>query len=94
MVVTTRMHGLVLALKNGVPALAVDPIIGGAKVTAQAGAWTWPAVLAAGALTEAGLGHWWDWCRSEQGHAQAARCQLLACQGSLLEQLLQAITET
>ncbi|PZS37364.1 MAG: hypothetical protein DLM62_19660 [Pseudonocardiales bacterium] len=25
-VVTTRMHGLVLALKNGIPALAVDPI--------------------------------------------------------------------
>lgn len=25
-VVTTRLHGLVLALKNGVPALAVDPV--------------------------------------------------------------------
>ena len=26
--VTTRMHGLVLALKNGIPVLAVDPIAG------------------------------------------------------------------
>ena len=35
-VVTTRLHGLVLALKNGVPAVAVDPIRGGAKVRRQA----------------------------------------------------------
>ena len=31
-VVTTRLHGLVLALKQGVPVLAVDPVAGGAKV--------------------------------------------------------------
>jgi hypothetical protein len=93
MVVTTRMHGLVLALKNGVPALAVDPIIGGAKVTAQAGAWAWPAVVPAGALTEASLAHWWDWCRCAEGQAHAARCRLQACQGSVLEQLLHALTE-
>jgi len=41
-VVTTRLHGLVLALKNGVPAVVVDPVSGGAKVTAQARAWGWP----------------------------------------------------
>lgn len=45
LVVTTRLHGLVLALKNGVPALAVDPVAGGAKVAAQARAWGWPAVV-------------------------------------------------
>jgi polysaccharide pyruvyl transferase WcaK-like protein len=39
LVITMRMHGLVLALKHGVPALAVDPVAGGAKVTAQAQAW-------------------------------------------------------
>jgi polysaccharide pyruvyl transferase WcaK-like protein len=31
-----RMHGIVLALKYGVPVLAVDPVAGCAKVTAQA----------------------------------------------------------
>ena len=41
-IVTTRLHGLVLALKNGVPALAVDPIHGGAKVKRQAQAIGWP----------------------------------------------------
>ncbi len=43
-VVTTRLHGLVLALRNGVPAIAVDPVAGGAKVTAQAAVWGWPVV--------------------------------------------------
>lgn len=41
-VVTTRLHDMVLALKNGVPAIAVDPIAGGAKITQQARAINWP----------------------------------------------------
>ncbi|MFC5753194.1 polysaccharide pyruvyl transferase family protein [Actinomadura rugatobispora] len=70
LVVTTRLHGLVLALRNGVPALAVDPVGGGAKVTAQARAWGWPAIVTLGDreesfhLDRAVLDHWWDWCLS------------------------------
>lgn len=45
LVVTTRLHGLVLGLRNGTPVLAVDPVAGGAKVAAQAGALGWPEVL-------------------------------------------------
>ncbi len=45
LVLTTRLHGLVLGLKNAVPVLAVDPVAGGAKVTAQARAWGWPAII-------------------------------------------------
>ncbi|MDA8369773.1 MAG: polysaccharide pyruvyl transferase family protein [Nocardiopsaceae bacterium] len=45
LVVTTRLHGLVLALRNGVPAIAVDPVIGGAKVRAQARAFGWPVIV-------------------------------------------------
>ncbi len=45
-VLTSRMHGLVLALRAGVPALALDPVAGGGKVTAQARAVGWPAVRA------------------------------------------------
>jgi hypothetical protein len=41
-VVTTRLHGLVLALASGVPALAVDPVAGGAKITRQAARLGWP----------------------------------------------------
>ncbi len=45
-VVTTRLHGLVLGLKAGVPVVAVDPVAGGGKVTAQAAALGWPVVPA------------------------------------------------
>ncbi len=45
-VVSTRMHGLVLALRHGVPAVAVDAVPGGAKVSRQAAALDWPGVLA------------------------------------------------
>ncbi|HSA52860.1 MAG TPA: polysaccharide pyruvyl transferase family protein, partial [Yinghuangia sp.] len=45
-VVTTRLHGLVLGLDAGVPVLAVDPVVGGAKVSAQARVLDWPALLA------------------------------------------------
>jgi hypothetical protein len=75
LVITMRMHGLVLALKHGVPALAVDPVAGGAKVTAQARAWRWPAIVTpgpAGAIGAGVLDRWRDWCLSETGR-QAAR---------------------
>jgi hypothetical protein len=72
-VVTTRLHGLALALRAGVPALAVDPVDGGGKVTAQASAWAWPAVLpAARAADRTALDRWWDWCLSPAGRAAAA----------------------
>jgi hypothetical protein len=50
-VVTTRLHGLVLALKNGVPAVAVDPIRGGAKICRQAEVLGWPYAFAVDAAT-------------------------------------------
>jgi Polysaccharide pyruvyl transferase len=46
-VVTTRLHGLALALKNGVPAVAIDPVAGGDKITSQARAVDWPCAFAA-----------------------------------------------
>ncbi|CAM5531107.1 polysaccharide pyruvyl transferase family protein [Streptomyces aurantiogriseus] len=64
LVVTDRLHGMVLALRAGVPALTVDPVEGGAKVTAQARACGWPAVVAAERLDAGALDHWWDWCAS------------------------------
>lgn len=52
LVVTTRMHGLVMALRNGVPAVAIDAISGGAKVLAQAQSIGWPIVTTVDDLTE------------------------------------------
>lgn len=54
-VVTTRLHGLVLALKHGVPAVAVDPVRGGAKVRRQAEALGWPYAFTVDAATPAAL---------------------------------------
>lgn len=68
-VVTTRLHGLVLALRAGVPALAVDPIDGGGKVSAQGQVWDWP-VLPATAGTEE-FDAAWAWCLSEEGRRLA-----------------------
>ncbi|GLZ07903.1 polysaccharide pyruvyl transferase [Actinomadura sp. NBRC 104412] len=95
LVVTTRLHGLVLALKNGLPALAVDPIGGGAKVTAQARAWDWPAIVTTGRddappyLDRAALNRWWDWCLSSEGrNAPSGRAPR---EPSLLEELARAL---
>lgn len=62
LVVTDRLHGLVLALRSGVPALAVDPVAGGAKVSAQARACRWPAIVPAEEAGPAQLERWWSWC--------------------------------
>jgi hypothetical protein len=41
-VVTTRLHGTVLALKNAVPVIAIDPVAGGAKISRQVSTIGWP----------------------------------------------------
>jgi exopolysaccharide biosynthesis predicted pyruvyltransferase EpsI len=73
-VLTTRLHGLVLALRQGVPVLAVDPLDGGSKVEAQAAAWGWPALVTADEVLKDAdcLRPWWAWCLSAQGRMLAA----------------------
>ncbi|MEW2070965.1 polysaccharide pyruvyl transferase family protein [Streptomyces sp. NPDC007346] len=73
LLVTDRLHGLVLALRAGVPALAVDPVRGGAKVSAQAKVARWPALLPGEELTTGLLDRWWHWCLSPAGAAAARR---------------------
>lgn len=62
LVVTDRLHGLVIALRAGTPVPAVDPVSGGARLTAQARACGWPALLPAERLEVRRLDRWWDWC--------------------------------
>ena len=64
-VITTRLHGLVLALKNGVPALAIDTVRGGGKIRRQAEALGWPFVLAAEETDEEGLRKGLDSCLAD-----------------------------
>jgi hypothetical protein len=78
LVVSTRLHGLVLALRAGRPVLAVDPVASGGKVSAQAAVWGWPALLRpeelCGPRGRASFEHWWDWCLSAQGARRARMC--------------------
>lgn len=97
-VVSTRLHGLVLPLRLGVPVLAVDPVAGGGKVSVQAGAWDWPALVTAGSLLAgtAALSHWWRWCLSAQGRALATERAATAGQGrpeELVSELLRILAE-
>jgi len=67
LVVTTRLHGIVLAVKNGVPAIAIDAIAGGAKVTQQAKALGWEVVFSVDNLDDSKLQHAFDYCLSSDG---------------------------
>jgi hypothetical protein len=80
-VLSTRLHGLVLALRQGVPVLAVDPVDGGGKVGAQAAAWDWPALVTAGEVLKDVdcLRPWWSWCLSAEGRMLAAERATAAC---------------
>jgi hypothetical protein len=70
-VVTTRLHGLVLGLKAGVPVLAVDPVAGGGKVSAQAAALDWPVAAAEDTRDKALLDARLEWVFGD-GRARAA----------------------
>ena len=74
-VVTTRLHGLVLALKHGVPPVAVDPIAGGAKIRRQAETIGWPVLLAAESLTDDALARAFDYCLTGEARGFAQECR-------------------
>jgi hypothetical protein len=74
-VVTTRMHGMVLALKNGVPALVIDPVAGGAKIKRQADTIGWPVVFTADDLDDGRLRSALDYCLSPEASTKAINCR-------------------
>ncbi|HWB72482.1 MAG TPA: polysaccharide pyruvyl transferase family protein [Egibacteraceae bacterium] len=84
-VVTTRLHGMVLALRNGVPAVAVDPIAGGAKVRRQADVLDWPVAFVADALDPRALGDALAFCLTPEARREADACRRRAI--ALLERL-------
>jgi exopolysaccharide biosynthesis predicted pyruvyltransferase EpsI len=73
-VLTTRLHGMVLALKNGVPAIAIDPIAGGAKIRRQADTIGWPMAFTVDRLGDEELQKAYDYCLTMEARAQARAC--------------------
>lgn len=69
---TTRLHGMVLALKNGVPVIAVDAILGGDKVTQQARALGWTEVFDADSVTDTTLDAALSRCLTQNARGRAA----------------------
>jgi hypothetical protein len=67
-----------------VPALAIDPVAGGAKVRRQAESIGWPVVFDGGALNEQALAEALDYCLTDSARHQARQCAERAAQ-SLLE---------
>ncbi|MEI6948730.1 polysaccharide pyruvyl transferase family protein [Paraflavisolibacter sp. H34] len=77
-VLTTRLHGTVLALKNGVPVVPIDPIAGGAKIARQVHTLEWPLLFVAGQLDDALLDNAYAYCLTEEARALARSCALRA----------------
>lgn len=69
--ITNRLHGLVFALRNGVPVIAVDSVAGGDKVTAQARTLEWPACLQADEATPEAMDEALNWCLTSDARAAA-----------------------
>ncbi|MEX0599900.1 MAG: polysaccharide pyruvyl transferase family protein [Rhodothermales bacterium] len=71
--ITTRLHGLVLALKNGVPAIAIDPIAGGAKIRKQAQTIGWPIVFNTDCLSDVQLHRALTYCLTDDARRRAVQ---------------------
>ena len=74
-VVTTRLHGTVLALKNGVPAIAIDPVAGGAKIRRQTAVIGWPVSFTADNLADQALRAALAYCLTDEAKAKALECR-------------------
>lgn len=72
-VVTTRLHGMVLALGQGVPVVAIDPIAGGAKIARQARALDWPCCFLIGELHPEHLAEALTWCLTDEARQRAGQ---------------------
>ena len=79
-VITTRLHGMVLALKNGVPAISIDPDPSLLKVKRQAETVGWPVVFVANAISDQQLQEAFDHCLTDEAKVEARECSERAFQ--------------
>jgi hypothetical protein len=75
MVITTRLHGMVLALKNGVPALAIDSVAGGDKISRQAQTIGWRTCFLADTVDDQSLQRGFEFCLTKEAKAAAHECR-------------------
>jgi len=94
LVITTRLHGMVLSLKNEVPVVAIDAISGGAKVTRQAETIGWNIVFSVTNLNDEKLQQAFDYCLSEDGRRKAGECRThaLASVNKIREEFIAAMS--
>ena len=84
-------------MRHGVPALAVDPVAGADKVSAQAHAWQWPALVAAESVVRdrrgtAELQDWWRWSLPPQNRQlDVARAGSASSADELVGELLDTL---
>lgn len=69
---TTRLHGMVLSLKNGTPVIAIDPVAGGDKVTRQARELGWDQVFDVDQVSDEALSAALEYCLSPEAREAAA----------------------
>jgi hypothetical protein len=74
LVITTRLHGTVLAIKNGVPVIAIDAVAGGAKISRQVRALGWPVAFGAENVSVELLCGAFEFCCTPQARTVARRC--------------------
>jgi polysaccharide pyruvyl transferase WcaK-like protein len=74
-ILTTRLHGMVLAIKNTVPPLVIDPVAGGHKIRAQARTIGWPVVFPSENLEAAQLESAFEYCLTTAARENAAECR-------------------
>jgi hypothetical protein len=73
-VLTTRLHGAALALRGGVPPVAIDSIPGGTKLWQQMRRIGWPLVFHTGDLDHRKVAAAVDHALTAEARAAAARC--------------------
>jgi hypothetical protein len=78
-VLTTRLHGMVLAHKRGVPVVALDAVHGGDKVTRQAQAIGWPEVFEVGVTSDEELDAALSRCLAKDARERARARAETAC---------------
>ena len=79
-VVTTRLHGTVLALKHGIPVVAIDPVAGGAKITRQAETVGWPLAFPVETVSDEALREAFAYCLTDEARRLARTCASRAVQ--------------
>ena len=72
--VTTRLHGTVLAIKNSIPVLPIDPKWGGGKIVQQTKTISWPVCFSVDNLDTNELDRAFEYCLSPEARQVAADC--------------------